>query len=319
MATALLLAAVALTPRREEALQRTTALWGGFLANLDDTVPRGEVDVAGSLVRSRAHKLRGAVDRGQFLSDVGEKGSKLVSGMYWGQASQAHFPRHQHAHQHARRGRLAHFPGAVLPHRVDRGIIGRLNHQRKASPPAWWLKKRQAYLAQRQLMRAQSAQLRARSHAAKHVAPAHARRPAARKPVAAPPVAKPADDFPGQATVAAAYRRASQLAGVKKQEGLQAAAKQKGLQAAAKQAAAAVKEEAVRALMTGKIRARATPAKAAALQHTADSLAQLAAGMSKASFKSTPGKLAAIAKDLAAVSTSLSGTAERESEAKLSK
>jgi hypothetical protein len=187
----------------------------------------------------------------------------------------------------------------VLPHRVDRGILGRLNHQRKASPPAWWLKKREAYLAQRQLMRAQSAHF----HEGKHAVPTHAPRPAAHKPVEAPPVAKaaqPADDFPGQATVAAAYRRASQLAGVEKKE---------GLQAAAKQAAAAVKEAAVRA--------RATPAKAAALQHTADSLEQLAAGMSKASFKATPGKLAAIAKDLAAVSTSLSGTAERAAEAKL--
>jgi len=307
LATALLLAAVALTPRHdasEEALQRTTALWGGFLANLDDTVPRGEVDVAGSLVRARAHTLRGEVGRGQFLSDSREKGSKFASGMYWGQASPLG---KRHAHfKHERPGRLARFPGAVMPHRVDRGILGRLEHQRKASPPTWWLKKREAYLAHKQMMRAQNEAMVA--HAAKHAAPAQAHHPAARKPAAAPTVAKaakPADDFPGQATVAAAYRRASQLAAFqKKQE-----EKQADTAVAEKKAAAATAEAA--------LRARATPAKASALQHTADSLDALAAGMSAASFKATPGKLAAIAKDLAEVSSSLSGTAERAAEAKL--
>jgi hypothetical protein len=267
----LLLAAAMMTPHhdaREEALQRTTALWGGWLSNLDVTVPRGAVDIGGSVVRPNAHKLR-QVGGGKFLSDVPEPGSPFETGVYWGQHTAAS-ERGRSGARKQPQGRLARLPGAVLPHRIDMGILGRLAHQKAPAPPAWWLKKRQAYLAQRELMRAQRA----------HQAAARAPPPAPARPAAAVPAkpkmavrqasavhvpaapqraARPASDFPGEAAVAAAFRRASQLAAVRAEKAQAAAAKKAAEEKAADAAAA-----------------KATPAKAAALQHTADSLERLA-------------------------------------------
>ncbi|EKX36850.1 hypothetical protein GUITHDRAFT_155133 [Guillardia theta CCMP2712] len=294
------------TPRRQEL--ETERLWGGLWSSLDDNVPNNNhvVDIGGDVVRE-AGTIRPKGGSPEFLADVIHH-PRHAGGVYWGQPNL----------NGQRRMRIKKITKIVK--QPTNGLIYHLQHQRSQPMPAWY-HRNQPLRAHPLIARPRSLHKYASSTAShlpfhplvvkpthKTVAPsphvplahplkqlvhpaAPIKRPAAPSHVSAPVVDLPKKENKSSlsmAMIAKAYLRAQKLADEQKKHAEQEANQKK--QSTEK------KEE----------------LEAKALDQTASSLKNLAKVMDEKNFKSDPKKLAAIAKRLAVVSESLSGSAQDE-------
>jgi len=308
-ACCLLALLVHLSSRTQRQELVSTKLWGGLWSSLDDNVPNNDhvVDIGGDVVSERGI-MKPQAGSQEFLPDVIHH-PRHAGGVYWGQPD-------LNSHGQVRRKKITR-----IVKQPTNGLLYHLHHQRSQPMPAWY--NRQHYLKSharfmqhpiqkmKMMHNAMNAHLpvhplvvkQAHTTAAHpHVLPSHplkAPRPAAavvKAPLAPPHVSAPVveakqeeeTNSPSISMIAKAYLRAQKLADERKKEA--ADEEQQKKQAMQKKDELEVK----------------------ALDQTAASLKNLAEVMDKKGFKSNPKKLAAIAKRLAVVSESLSGSAKDE-------